>query len=552
MQNENYSNALVSFQKAAEIQDSKVKAYLYMAFIYDEHLNDVSNAVKMYQSYLEHETNNDNKERAKRWLAEVLHVNDTLPSPPTRSTALSVSPSNSPASDQTIVHARHFDILRNQLTEEYENRLADVKAQLWSAQENIAKLREQNNMLEKALHSGDSSELVARIESNELYISTLRTQLEEKENENEEFHKGQDILQSLITNLQVQLVQLSAVTSSQSSVYSDYVKATNTISSLQNKVNALNYTTHIAHTQYTQLHKSYISATTEIAQITHSIVPQSMTTHTAYAALQKTNDVLQSEIAILKNSINKYDADMRTANANYITATAALVRAESVAATVKTTEIVHTATPLYNSLTGTIAALEMKLAFREQERENLISTVNALRTEIEQKETTITNLHARVEEGIPAPALVQKVNELTEEVARAKATTSLEKKQTETLQQEMEKVRNGYVQLRQEYEKEVAERKRLSTVIARLRRELGTQNTVDTPPPPRIILPDSTPATRTADETRSYTVQSGDSLTKISEKFYGTQADWRRIFDANRDKISRPNQLRVGMVIRIP
>jgi LysM repeat protein len=57
---------------------------------------------------------------------------------------------------------------------------------------------------------------------------------------------------------------------------------------------------------------------------------------------------------------------------------------------------------------------------------------------------------------------------------------------------------------------------------------------------------------RDATATRRYTVHSGDSLSTISERFYGTSADWRWIYDANRSKISNPNDIYVGESLTIP
>jgi len=51
---------------------------------------------------------------------------------------------------------------------------------------------------------------------------------------------------------------------------------------------------------------------------------------------------------------------------------------------------------------------------------------------------------------------------------------------------------------------------------------------------------------------RTYTVRSGDSLSRISEDLYGTSADWRSIYDANRSKISNPNDIYVGERLTIP
>jgi len=51
---------------------------------------------------------------------------------------------------------------------------------------------------------------------------------------------------------------------------------------------------------------------------------------------------------------------------------------------------------------------------------------------------------------------------------------------------------------------------------------------------------------------RSYTVQSGDTLSAISSRFYGTPSRWIDIYQANRDRLSSESALRVGQDIRIP
>jgi len=49
-----------------------------------------------------------------------------------------------------------------------------------------------------------------------------------------------------------------------------------------------------------------------------------------------------------------------------------------------------------------------------------------------------------------------------------------------------------------------------------------------------------------------YTVQKGDTLQKISKKFYGTTKKWQKIFDANRETLKSPDKLYVGQTIDIP
>lgn len=51
---------------------------------------------------------------------------------------------------------------------------------------------------------------------------------------------------------------------------------------------------------------------------------------------------------------------------------------------------------------------------------------------------------------------------------------------------------------------------------------------------------------------RSYTIKSGDSLSSISRAVYGTPSRWIDIYQANRDRLSSENALRVGQDLRIP
>ncbi len=51
---------------------------------------------------------------------------------------------------------------------------------------------------------------------------------------------------------------------------------------------------------------------------------------------------------------------------------------------------------------------------------------------------------------------------------------------------------------------------------------------------------------------QSYTVKPGDTLSKIAQQFYGNATDYRRIFEANRDKLSDPNKIDVGQKLTIP
>ena len=53
-------------------------------------------------------------------------------------------------------------------------------------------------------------------------------------------------------------------------------------------------------------------------------------------------------------------------------------------------------------------------------------------------------------------------------------------------------------------------------------------------------------------EVTSYTVVSGDSLSKIAKRVYGDASKWPKIFEANRDKIKNPDLIHPGQVLTLP
>ncbi len=66
------------------------------------------------------------------------------------------------------------------------------------------------------------------------------------------------------------------------------------------------------------------------------------------------------------------------------------------------------------------------------------------------------------------------------------------------------------------------------------------------PPEPEPPSPPEPPAQET------YTVQPGDTLSRIAVKIYNDYAMWQAIFEANRDIIANPGLIRPGMELRLP
>lgn len=69
--------------------------------------------------------------------------------------------------------------------------------------------------------------------------------------------------------------------------------------------------------------------------------------------------------------------------------------------------------------------------------------------------------------------------------------------------------------------------------------------------PARSSRPASEKIQATAAST-SYTVKAGDTLEKIASKIYGDSSEWRRIYQANREKLSNPSRIYPGQKLIIP
>ena len=58
--------------------------------------------------------------------------------------------------------------------------------------------------------------------------------------------------------------------------------------------------------------------------------------------------------------------------------------------------------------------------------------------------------------------------------------------------------------------------------------------------------------TTPAGGSRTVTVKSGDSLSKIAKRELGDGNKWKAIYEANRDKIKDPDLIHPGQVLNIP
>lgn len=71
-------------------------------------------------------------------------------------------------------------------------------------------------------------------------------------------------------------------------------------------------------------------------------------------------------------------------------------------------------------------------------------------------------------------------------------------------------------------------------------------------PSARVTAPVASSSPDPASVPRKHVVQSGDTLSTISKRYYGTPSRWIDIYQANRDRLRSENALKVGQEIRIP
>ncbi len=109
-----------------------------------------------------------------------------------------------------------------------------------------------------------------------------------------------------------------------------------------------------------------------------------------------------------------------------------------------------------------------------------------------------------------------------------------------------------------EREKRLAQRiKELNTEILALRREVRMLTSAATSPKPRpgTAAPARPPVAKTTPATsaaRMYLVREGDTLSRISRKFYGTSRYWEKLRDANTPVLHGSDRLVPGMRLRLP
>jgi nucleoid-associated protein YgaU len=66
------------------------------------------------------------------------------------------------------------------------------------------------------------------------------------------------------------------------------------------------------------------------------------------------------------------------------------------------------------------------------------------------------------------------------------------------------------------------------------------------------VVPTAAAAGGPSPAAKTYTVKSGDTLSKIAKEFLGDANAYMDIFNANKDQLSDPDKIKPGQVLKIP
>jgi nucleoid-associated protein YgaU len=108
--------------------------------------------------------------------------------------------------------------------------------------------------------------------------------------------------------------------------------------------------------------------------------------------------------------------------------------------------------------------------------------------------------------------------------------------------------------MKAERDRRAAEAKEHQDALAKAKseREAAAKAAAETKAAAEVEAKESATSGDTAIMTE-HTVVAGDNLSMISQKYYGTQTNWRLIYEANKQVIGdNPSLIRVGQVLRIP
>ena len=197
------------------------------------------------------------------------------------------------------------------------------------------------------------------------------------------------------------------------------------------------------------------------------------------------------------------------------------------------------------------------IARLQRENADLQSEHASLTTRLAQAAAATTTTTVSV-----AASLADEVARLKEELARSEEKVdmavrsfALSQQENEQLKKQIELSAGELAAARDAANKAAAENARLRTALAMAGTAPAAATSQPTRPAPVTMAAPAPAAPAPAappPAPRTYRVASGDTLIKISSRYYGTAARWQDIYDANRDQLRSPDVLPLGVELKIP
>jgi len=171
------------------------------SILYDEYLNDQTNAIIAYEKFLSISESPVMRERVQAWLLEIRKGEHAQAVPTNKDketlkeVELNLQSDFSQRDDQ-------FKMLREQLVERYESKLEILNQKILENDEKIIALENDNNVLRSDLSKKEILKFVDTISSNKNLIANLGAKLEEEKQENKTAIKSLQFLQNMVIELQ--------------------------------------------------------------------------------------------------------------------------------------------------------------------------------------------------------------------------------------------------------------------------------------------------------------------------------------------------------------
>jgi len=457
-------DALELYQKAFVKDPNCSDAYLQTAILYDEYLNDKTNAIIAYEKFLSISKSPVMRKRVQAWILEIKNGEVDSSNKDKKLLKTDDFDLKSEFSQRDV----QFKMLREQLVERYEAKLEVLNQKNLEDNEKVIALENENNVLRSDFSKKEILKFVDSISSNKILVANLEAKLEEKKQENLAAVKSLKILQNMIAELQN---------------------------------NSLN-------------DSESLSPVSEILE---------------------TNILLVAEIELLSLKLKSLETEKSDLKQKLL-----LSKNPSLIQTAETYS-----SEKFESLiaaTNKISKLERKINFQNQAKNNLINDLFKTRKINDYRSKQLDELNEKFKES---QALLLRYKLVNSQLEEEKSSNVNWKKLFYDRTVSLKKLKQNYDSLHKKYKIELNKNKKINEKINSIQDDLSTFNIADKQSKKSNVA-------RTKSYRRIYTVRRGDSLATISRKIYGDSKKWNVIFQANRDVLNRPNQLRIGQTLKIP